>query len=325
MPSDTIKDPSIHDIVVLADKANTPNIIKVDAPLDLELGERLLVAHGKDVILTDLTDKLIATRPTPVARTGEVVTKTVASFVAFVNRYKEGDRTVIFADPATMKMTAVFDYHDPLHVDEDFTADALPKMTSAISPRWGRFRASFAFPKSRQYKTWTEQDGKPMSQGDFARFLEDNATDIVDPAVIDPSSDTQMLSAVTLLGLRLAGPNEMLTVSRGLSLKSDERIVNAVNINTGEVQISYQQEHTMEKTELTVPTGFVLAMPIFDGGEWFKLLVRLRYRKIESQIKWFFQVFQLQIAFENAFRDQCTAILLATSTPLFSAEAPATR
>ena len=111
----------------------------------------------------------------------------VDSFNRYVNLYRiKGDKNLaIFADitETGAKFTAVLDYH---------------LENSAVAER-GEHRAVFTCTPTPEWRRWTASDKKPMTQEDFARFLEDNAPDIVTP------SSAAMLEIALSLEARTTG------------------------------------------------------------------------------------------------------------------------
>jgi hypothetical protein len=325
--SDALTGPAIDAVAKLALKGDEAQVLDLNNTIDDNLPGRVFLVHNSSLVATDVTDTLLKAEPTPRARTGTTEVAAVDSFIAYIHRFKEPN-SVIFANKAEMKLTTIFDYHDRLDAPP-VTKD--PDKPWVPMPRWGRFRSVFAFPQSRAYQTWTGKNKVPMGQAEFAEFLEENILDLFDPAglVLDPeapgaSSDENIRNIAGQLGLKLGTPNEVLTVSRGLSLKSEETVTGAINLTTGEMQVSYaQQNNSDEKSLVVVPSGFIIALPIFEGGGWYKLLVRLRYRKVEQKIKWHFDVFQLTKAFEVAFAEECAAVSSAVDLPLFYGKPPA--
>jgi hypothetical protein len=56
---------------------------------------------------------------------------------------------------------------------------------------------------------------------------------------------------------------------------------------------------------------------VFEGGEAFKLLVRLRYRKHERVLQWKIDIYQLALAFRVALESECEGIETSVGLPLF--------
>ena len=285
------------------------------SPSQVDEGERLFVTHPSDLTLVDVTESAMKGLRNPLFRKGTVTLTALDSLVDFTNRMKML-QTALFADAEKHTLLTVFDYHDPINVP-DAPEDAEPKLAISFpSPQWGRYRAFFAFPQSRQYKAWRGANKKAMTQSDLASFIEDNVVDVMSPASL---ADDKTAALVHQLGLKLAGPETLLSVARGLSIKAEEQIAQVVNLSTGETQIQYTQTHTKDESavDIKVPTGFIIALPIFEGDAAYQLLVRLKYRKAQQSIHWHFDIYNIDRAFDDAFEQSCDRVRVATSLPLF--------
>lgn len=110
--------------------------------------------------------------PAPLAARSTVTLATAASFVAYVNRFKDGD-TVVFADLEAQKFEAVIDYHG-----------APTPEAPGVDARWGKHRARFDCQTTAVWDEWTDPkvNGQPKSQVEFARFIEEHIPHIGAPA-----------------------------------------------------------------------------------------------------------------------------------------------
>lgn len=315
-------------------------------PKTLEVDGRTFVMVPHGWVATDVTPKLRRDEPTPRERRGAVVLNDIPSFTAFVNRMQTPPTTVLFADQTARKITSVFDYHDPMQVqitaampwqpsaeDEDdvkaritlgpsgeivlMPAAGDTELNLNASPNWGHFRAHYEFPLSRQWKIWTDQNSKLMKQAAFAQFIEDNLMDVM----LGTQGDSGIEHAVQQLGLVVADPMRLLSVSRSLKITSEESIVSAVNLASGEIEISYLDKQTASDRvtgeKLVLPTAFVIAIPVFEGGAAYRLLVRLRTRKESNAMHLGFDIYQLARSEHDAFATECQAIAANTDLPLF--------
>ncbi len=275
----------------------------------------------------DITAKVLARMPTPRRRTGNMIALSPASLIDYVNRYAEESRTVIFANSTVRTVTAIMNHHDPLAVltpGETDTAQPVKSVTENPLPQWGDFRSTYSFPLSRQWKVWSGIDGKPAGQFELAQFFEDNIRDIADPDTTKISATLQLM--IDRLSLRLGAPSRILEVARGMEVRSTEKVRNAINTDTGEQIVTYEQDHASGNptvTELRVPTAFLLTIPVFQNDAPYLLLCRLRYRKVEGGLKWIVNIQGADAALEDAFKRGCDTIQAGTGVPLFYGEAPA--
>lgn len=166
------------------------------------------------------------------------------SLIRYVMAHAE-DNTTIFAtaNDSGSVFCAVLDYH---HAGVEG------------APQWGSHQAIYNAAHSVEWKRWTARDGKLLSQEDMARFIEDNRADIEEP------------DGATLLEL-----------VRSMEATSKAEFKSAVRLDNGDRSLTYQ--HTTDaragqKGELEVPEGFLLSLPVFEGGAVFNLAARFRYR-----------------------------------------------
>lgn len=237
-------------------------------------------------------------RDKPERREGTVPLFELGAFVEYVNRFKDGD-SLIFADNdrEKPKLAAVIDYHRA-----GFTGD----------PAWGKHRVHYSFPLSDEWKVWHGQSGVKMSQGDFAEFLEDHISDVIAPPLASdgmPGGDALLDQLLITLGGAPASPSKLMELSRGLSVTSNDKVANAVNLQSGEMAVTYQSTHTDGAgSKVAVPPLFLIAIPVFRNGPPYKIAARLRYRVGGGGIVWFFQLYRTDKVFDHAFDEAVTFV-----------------
>lgn len=295
-----------------------------------ELAGRLFhLAVPTGISLQDVTAQILKSLPNPQHREGIKKLASMTSFIDFVCRMAEPS-TVLFANPATSTITAVFDYHDSVNTSwmahtqstVDIEAD-VNQPPPAPLPRWGRFRAEYAFPLAADWKTWATENKNPMSQTALASFIEDNIINVNDTAEVTQLVSPRNRELIGELGLRLAGRATLLGAARGLSIKVKEKLGTIVNTQSGEISVNYEQIHARdgvpvgENTKVDVPSAFTIVLPVYEGAAPFELLVRLRYRKADGALKWHFDVYNIQRAIQMAFEEGCRMITENTGILLY--------
>lgn len=243
-------------------------------------------------------------RNAPKRRTGTAVMTDLPSFIAHVRRFADAD-TAIFAmrNETSPSLTGVLDYH---------------RQTAEGAPRFGKHRTHYAFPLSVSWQAWAEVDGKPMSQADFAAFLEEQVMDIMAPPT-DGRGDAGALALdlVSMVGGSIAGPTTMLETARGLRIVENSEVANAQNLATGEVEMVFRTEHKDGSGQkLNVPTLFVIQTPVFDGGAAYRVPIRVRYRKREGTIIWFMTRYRPDLVFVDAFDQAVKQVRDETGLPV---------
>ncbi len=275
-----------------------PRIVTVKGQEGRAATELLVLPEGlKAVEVKQFVDKY-ATAPD--RREGTAKLGDLDSFIAHVIRFSDAG-SALFADPTGPGIQAVLDYH---HAGAEG------------APRFGKHRAQYAFPLSDEWKAWTGANTKRLGQQEFAEFIENRVADLADPTNAGESSK----ALAEKLAASFASVGKLQQVSRGLSARAGAAVKNAVNLSSGEAQVSFVVEHTDDDGKpLTVPSLFLIAIPVFRSGAPYEIAVRLRYRIVPGagRIEWFFEMYRQDKVFEHAFDEACKSAAEKTSVPLF--------
>lgn len=308
----------LAEAIRLIETYNKPQVVDIANFDDIEKAAIVLAPIGLQAI--DLKPVFDSLWPQPKRRAGTAKVTDLASFIALANRFK-ADNSAIFADAnlAAPSLTAVIDYHPAGGDNKD--------------ARFCHHAVHYPFPLSKEWLAWTGADGKVMTQSDFAAFIEDRIADVVapDPSLIGDISEAaaggdfgerspteQLAYLARLLGGTFALPNELMELSRGLSLREGMAVKNAVNLSTGEAKIQFISEHMDESGQpLRVPNLFLVAVPIFNNGAPHLIAIRLRYRSGGGKIAWFYQIYRVEKIFDHAFKEACTEAQTGTGLPLY--------
>lgn len=277
-----------------------------------------VLAYPQGMVVKDVEDFIGGKRPNPRRRTGSATHTTLDSFILHANRFKDDD-SALFAhgDMEQPSLSAVFDYHQALtlvHAD----GEVIERGSSAM-PRYGSHRSVYSFPVSDEWKAWLATNKKMMGQQDFAEFLEDRIMDVLPPPSEGDASASKLLDFAKQVGGTFASPAKLIELSRGLAVHLDERVKQVTNLSTGEGEIQWEQKHNgADGQPLLVPSLFLIAIPVFKEGVAYRLCVRLRYRAGGGSVKWFYEIYQFERAFEDAFNEACQKAAEETKLPLFS-------
>lgn len=247
----------------------------------------------------------------PERRKGSASFTDLSSFIDHVNRFK-GESSALFADDSRdePKLVSVLNYHPGGPQHDPGTGEA----EAASSADWADHRGVYTFPLADEWTTWLGQSKGSLSQAAFAEFLEARLLDIADPALAGDSSRR----LADTIGASFATPARLLELSRGLSVRVGSAVKNAVNLATGEAQINFATEHTDDRGQpLKVPSAFLLAIPVFRGGDLYQIAARLRYRVQGGAVSWSFELHGADRIFDHAFREACEDARARTELPLF--------
>lgn len=179
-------------------------------------------------------------REQPRRKVGTVVVRDAASFEEYWTKHRSPD-SEIYADRDQRTVTAVLDAHAP---------DAA---------RWQRHRLQLGLKYSQAWQAWTRADNTPMSQEQFAEFLEDNRADIHDP----PAA-------------------QMLEIASSLQASTKANFQSAIVLSNGQRKLQYVEETSAQagqRGDLTIPTEITLGLAVFDGATVADAVTaRFRYR-----------------------------------------------
>lgn len=169
------------------------------------------------------------------------------SFVDYVQHFRL-PQTMVFFNAASASFRAVIDYHEH--------ANARGRCAHVAS-----FKAKF----SLEALAWQEHSGKLLEQEEFARFLEKNLVDIVEPAAAS-----------------------MLEVALNLEVKKTATFSNAIRLDNGQRAFRYDETVRGGGTragDLAIPEKFKLNIPIFEGGPAQLVDAHLRYRLTDGELR----------------------------------------
>ena len=224
--------------------------------------------------------------------------ETLASFIGHVQRFKDGGSAIFARLGDKPSLRAVYDYND-----------------GPQSPRFSEHRAEYTFPLSREWAAWMAIDGKAMEQGAFAAWVEDHAADVVPPTIPQAASAVEMLRAVEITP---GTPTQVLTFSRGIDVRVESSVVNQVSLPTGGRRLVFDESIKGAAGEpLEVPGGFIVALPLFDGGAHYALPVRLRLRVEKGRVLWTIAVLRAADVLRDAVTAAAEQVRATTALPLF--------
>lgn len=208
----------------------------------------------------------------------------VESFIETCKRYGSLSDAVIYvdADYGSQKISATAVFND--HGDD-------PQKTG-----WRDHRARFAPRFTQEWKRWMDKSGKPMSQTEFAFFLEANLPEIVTP----PGGE--VLEFVTNLQ-----DTRQATYGR------------AVNLQNGMVQIEFTEKgDDGTKGKLDLFREFTLALRPFEGGEPYSVKALLRYRidRNSGDIAFWFDIPRPERILEDACKETVEKIRRSAGLPV---------
>jgi uncharacterized protein YfdQ (DUF2303 family) len=251
---------------------------------------------GRVLGVSELFEKY---RTRPALKSGTAHVTAIESFIDLVNRHKTDD-SVIFADTdwTEPSLLAVIDYHEA---------------KASGSADWLKHRIVYDFPLTDEWKAWIACDGRVMEQEDFAEWFEEHLPELSAP---DSQESEDFLANY---GLKVAYPNEILALTRGISVHVESRVKNNITLQSGEGEITFEEEHKDAKTgvKLAVPGLFILSIKPFKMGSACRIPVRLRYRVAGGAVKWLFKMLRPEEYITQEILRDCERAASETELPLY--------
>ena len=258
----------IADLAVKADLK--PVVLKNDS------GREFLVAPA-ECSVTEVSERHTVTEFLPDVIEQRITLSTPGSLIEYVNRYQEA-QTSIFADVTNDCITAVIDYHGP------------------GEPDFCRHVVIMSLMRSESWNVWSASNNKMMDQLEFARFLEENALDIVGPSGAD-----------------------LLEITRDLQANRKSKVGNIVRTSTDHQTVEFTDETTVtsRRGNVELPTKMLLHFPVYMHGPAESAEAFLRWRLEESVLKLGYAVRQLEAFRQQAFFNIVDGVRTATKCPTY--------
>lgn len=144
--------------------------------------------------------------------------------------------------------------------------------------------ATYDAPLSKEWKTWTQNDGEAMGQEKFAQFIERNLLDIAAPTGA-----------------------EMLELATSFQAKKGVNFASGTKLQNGQTQLVYEetiQAKAGEKGQLTVPDEIKLRLPVFEGSTIAdELIAKFRYRIDGGKLYMWYELVRPHKVLEIATKD----------------------
>ena len=257
----------------------------------IEQGRIVKTDNGREILIIpegfeheDITDAQHDSQTRTPAFVKQAVTlQTVDSLVDYVNRFKLSV-TMLFADIGASTIRAAIDYHDTGEEAPDCQAKRLAH------------NAKLALEHSPEWKLWAGISGHLKPQGEFARFIEENAADIRAP------------DAATLL-----------EAVRDIQARRTVNFTKAVRTSSFNEDFHWTDttEAKSAKGVTEIPTKFVLGLPVYFGQPETELHAFLRWKLDDGSLTLGIQLHRAeqvrqavfkQIVLDAAERTECPIV-----------------
>lgn len=209
------------------------------------------------------------------------------SLIHYANRFSDA-RSIIIANLDTLTIGAVLDWHSGNQEQE----------YDPLAPMACQHVARLVLRQSEEFARWAEMEGRLHDQMAFAEFLDENASDIVDPE-----------------------PAVMIEIARDLEAVQGAKFKANTRLQTGERSFSYETE-THVKGDLKVPQRFRLAIPLFGGEEPTEIEASFRFRPQPDGLKLGFVWRRVEYVRQAKFREIAYRVAEHTGLPVFQGRVP---
>ena len=192
--------------------------------------------------LRDVTAPVVDEMRLPYYRKGYVEVDERQSLIDYVNRFKESG-TVFFADVDNEWVTAAMDFHTAEQGEDGRPAAGARRHNCVLKLR-----------QSEEFQRWNKIQGIMVDQGEFAEFLEENASDLAEP---DPAT--------------------MIELARDISASIGGEFKSKIDLNSGDRTFHYKSETQLDES-IKIPKNLTVRIPIYQGEEQMDLTAAFRYR-----------------------------------------------
>lgn len=255
-------------IAALGVKAQgVPEIITTDAGREF-----LVLPEGMTREDVTLPNAVAAVLPDHI--TQGVTLQTVDSLVEYVTKFKGAD-TILFADLDANSITAVIDYHG---IDQ---------------PNHVKHKATLTLRHSVEWLAWMGINKKLMDQLAFARFIEENAADVVAPSGAD-----------------------LLEVCRDIQAVRKADFKKVVRTQSGTERFAYSEETSAVSGDVEVPTKFILNVPVYFNEALTELAAFLRFQLSDGDLSLGVELHRAEHVRQAVFKLIVTAAAERTGQPV---------
>jgi len=199
---------------------------------------------------------------------------------------------VLFGDVESGVIRALLDYHTPTVDSDGAVTEGGPAATH------NEHRATLTLRPSVEWDIWTKASGGMVSQLEFARFIEENAPDIVSPSGADLLEIARDFHAVR---------------------KADFRQI--VRTDSDNERLEFTDETTPGASQggrtVEVPTVFKISIPVYFGEPPVTLEARFRWAQNGTELKLGMKLTRLLNVKQAEFRRILTDLSERTGFPAY--------
>jgi len=219
----------------------------------------------------------------PTRKRAAVQAHDAISFCRYFDRHRHVMYSQIYADfdqlGERFNVVAVLDDHGP------------------ETAGWRDHTCTLARKTSVEWKRWTSKHKSPMSQAEFATFIEDNLADVISAEGMPSGS-------------------EMLQMALAFERTADKRLKSKVNLQSGGVRLEFVDDDNADtRTAMQVFSRFTIGIPVFEGSSVaYQIEARLKYRDNSGKLSFWYEMIRTDRAYRQAVAEELEAIAKTTGT-----------
>lgn len=213
-----------------------------------------------------------------------------ASLSDYANRFRDG-RSIIIADFDALTIAAHLDWHWPQRATSK-DGDTI-EMATGPEADANSHTVTLRLRPSEEFTRWNDMAGTMHDQETFARFLEENAVDVADPAAA-----------------------EMIELSRDFEATVGQSYKSSVRLENGDRRLVFESE-SKALNDVVIPTKFILNIPIYNGEEPEHLTALFRWKATGGAVQLGFFWHRVEYQRRAKFQEIADTAAKETGLPVY--------
>ena len=200
------------------------------------------------------------------------------SFCRYVNDFKVGHSRG-FGSLERNRIKAVLDYHNQTEKSRQYQAH----------------EATLLLPMDLDWKRWREIDNQPMTQMEFAYFLEEMAHTVAKPDAA-----------------------QLMEIATDLKVLRDTKATTVHRLQDGTNELSFSENDQTQNSrgkKIKIPEEIIIATPVHFGGPVLNATAKFRYRMPGGAVHFIIAIMNRQKHEQEAFKQVLADIETATEVP----------
>jgi uncharacterized protein YfdQ (DUF2303 family) len=220
--------------------------------------------------------------PNPRRTVGEAVFNDANSFTEYVRHHHTADNGATVwcgfnPQSYALSFVGVIDEHTP------------------AAAGWRGHKATFTPMMSAEWKAWLAMNGKPMSQVDFAEWIENHEEDFAEANGLP-----------TLLQLK--------TMATNFVARQEMKFKSAIRLQDGGARLEYVNEADNDTiAEMKLFERFGIGIPVFWGGQPWQITARLKYSTAGGRLTFRFELIRPDRVHEAAAKELIESVRAAVN------------